>query len=299
MALNREQPLTYLVTGGTGFIGRRLLALSEGDHVLAAGRSGLSIAGTTVDASTFDLADAEKYRHLFANHNPDVLVHLAWQGLPDYSAENSLYNLIVGLRLIDCATKEGVRRIVVAGSGWEYGTRKGPLREDDTPESPSVFAAHKLAQFNAADALCRERGVELVWLRIFFSYGPGQRQQSLVPSVVESLRRGEVPVLRTPGALSDFIYVDDVARVVRAVLQPGGPMGIINVGTGRATAAFEVARLVAEVMESKVRIPDAETIDGPWADTTRLCGEVGFTPRVSLESGIQRTVRSILGDSHA
>lgn len=297
MTMSPESPLTCLLTGGTGFIGRRFLATSEGGGVVAPGRSGVWVDGQIVDGSSYDLAHVEKYRRLFDEYAPDVLIHLAWQGLPDYSAENSVHNLAMGLRLIDCAVKSGVRRIVVAGSGWEYGSRSGPLRENDAPESPSVFAAHKLAQLHAADALCRESGVELVWLRIFFSYGPGQRQQSLIPSVVESVRRGESPVLRTPGALSDFIYVDDVVRILRVVSVPGGPVGIINAGTGRATAAFEVARIVADVMHSRVHIPEPDSVTGSWADTTRIRSEFGFVPQVSLESGIRRTIDAILGNA--
>jgi UDP-glucose 4-epimerase len=297
MASSPEHPLTYLVTGGTGFIGRRFLSMSAGESVVAPGRSGVWVAGRIVDEGSFDLADVEKYRRLFKEYSPEVLVHLAWQGLPDYSAENSLHNLEMGLRLIDCAVKSGVRRIVVAGSGWEYGTRSGPLREDDEPESPSVFAAHKLALFHAADAMCREKGTELAWLRIFFSYGPGQRKQSLIPSVVNSIRRGESPTLRTPGALSDFIHVDDVVRILRAVSVPGGPAGIINAGTGRATAAFEVARLVAGAMRSPIHIPEPDVVSGSWADPTRLRSEFAFIPQVSLETGIQRTVDAILGDT--
>ena len=295
MARNPDAPLTHLVTGGTGFIGRRVLALGGEERVVALGRSGLSVSGQIVDDSVFDLADTAKYARVIADYAPDVLVHLAWQGLPDYSAGNSLHNLTVGLRLIECAVKAGIRRIVVAGSGWEYGTRTGPLREYDVPESPSVFAAHKLAQLRVAEALCREAGVELAWVRIFFSYGPGQRRQSLIPAVVDAIRRGESPVLRTPGALSDFVFVDDVARAVRAISLLGGPVGIINVGTGRPTAAFEVARIVADVMDSHVRIPNADVTSGSWADTTRLHGELGFVPQVSLEEGIERTVRSLLG----
>lgn len=290
---------TLFLTGGTGFIGRRVCALNERGSIVAPGRSGLWADGRIVDESPFDLRDVEKYRGALNEHAPDVLVHLAWEGLPDYSAENSAHNLAVGLGLITSAVRAGVRRIVVAGSGWEYGARTGPLREDDVPDRPSVFAAYKFAQFTAAAALCREAGVELVWARIFFSYGPGQRRQSLVPSVVESLRRGEQPTLRTPGVLSDFIHVDDVARALLSMSAPGGPEGIVNVGTGRATPAFEVARTVAAAMGSSVRIPAAEITGGQWADVTRLAGEVGFTARETLESGIEKTVRAILAESNA
>jgi len=290
-------PDRILITGGTGFIGQALVSAQKHQSIIAASRNGLWRDGEKLNSSSYDLVALEVWKELFERERPHVLVHLAWQGLPDYSLENSLWNLDLGIRLLRIAISSGVRRVVIAGTCWEYGDSQGCLREDSEPQEPSVFAAHKLAQYQIASAMCRVSGVELAWARIFFCYGPNQRPQSLIPTVVASLRDRKQPNLKTPEALIDLIHVSDVSRALLALTNIGAPTGVFNVGSGQAVPTFLVAQKVAELMQSQLTIPSEVNTHGFWADTTRLKTEFDFQPTFTLEEGIRQTVDWLLAKS--
>jgi len=78
--------------------------------------------------------------------------------------------------------------------------------------SASVFGASKHALHHVAAALCHSAAATLAWTRIFFAYGPHQKVASLAPTICRAVIDGKAPVLKTPAAVNDFIYIDDIAE---------------------------------------------------------------------------------------
>ncbi|NDC64872.1 MAG: NAD-dependent epimerase/dehydratase family protein, partial [Planctomycetia bacterium] len=232
--------MRIFVTGGTGFVGQAVCRqLARRHDLLTLTRlKSATVPGATLVGDLFNPATFTAAVRRFA---PERCVHLAWQGLPDYSAENSRRNLDAGLALFEALRDTPCSRVVGMGSCWEYGDLQGAVSESLAPLRPGMFAACKTALFGIGGALLADAGIGLVWLRPFFIYGPGQRSTSLIPSCIEAAATGLSPALRTPDAVNDFVHVDDVAAATVAVVEAELADGVYNVGSGTPSRVADVA----------------------------------------------------------
>jgi nucleoside-diphosphate-sugar epimerase len=293
--------MRVLVTGGTGFLGRAAVAalLDDGHTVRVLTRqaapAGLPDGVVPLRA---DLADGSALARAFADFRPAALVHLAWEGLPDYSEAQSRRNLELGLALFAAAAEAGVAHILAAGSSWEYVSRRGGLAEDEPLEYAKPFPAAKNMLRRLGSALARDRGMRFHWLRVFFAYGPGQRPGSLIPGLLAAARSGREPDVRSPWNRNDFVHVSDVGRAFALVLGRAPAAEVYNVGSGAATAVADVARLVYAALKRPLpagldRAPPADARpEDFWADISRLAADAGFAPRIGLAEGVGDLARA-------
>lgn len=291
------------VTGGDGLVGRALVAellarhhevlvlTRRADHVAAADRTIRRIHG--------DLRDAAGVAAALTAHKPEAFVHLAWEGLPDYSLGTCLRNLEYGVRLFRDAAAAGCSSLISTGSCWEYASRHGRLSEGDPLGAAEPFPAVKNALRFIGEATARQHGRRFYWLRLFFVYGPGQRPSSLIPHVVEALMNGRKPKLQSPTNRHDFVFVEDVARALVDVLERQPPDTVYNVGSGEATPVAEVVRLVHQAL-GKPYDPDGLDTERSdprqefWADVSRLRRATGWRARYDLKAGVARSIGSAL-----
>lgn len=228
-----------------------------------------------------------------AEFAPDWCFHLAWSGLPDYSLANCRTNVDASIGLLEALVQAKVARVIVAGSCWEYGRASGAVREDALPIDYGVFAAAKHACRALLDATSREVGFEYRWARVFFAYGPGQRTSSLVPHLRAAARAGQLPDLRTPGAVQDFVHVDDVARGLFMLAQCDAPSGVFNIGSGHPSTADEIADLVERYYGLTSSRTTVVPGSGFWADSTRITAATGWRPEIGLNEGLASTLREM------
>lgn len=296
--------MKIFITGATGFIGRhavRLLAQNNHDLMLLIKRHGQNPFITAADNKQIsvvygDLSDIDCWKNDFVEFKPDALLHMAWEGLPNYSIEMCRLNLDYGLNLFLMAAKAGCSTIMSIGSCWEYAEKKGVLHENSTIDSTKAFPAFKNALRITGEAISREYKIRFYWPRLFFVYGPGQREASLIPSIIRAVSLGETPNIKNYANKNDFIYVEDVAAALVKIIQKK-PDGIIyNIGSGFSTAVLDVLSLVYETMGYKKRYIrgtkafDNSMKDDFWADTANIRKDVGWTPNFSLTDGIKNTV---------
>jgi nucleoside-diphosphate-sugar epimerase len=295
-------PMNLFITGGSGFLGSALLPrlVGGGHRVLALSRRPRAGAAG-VEWVAGDLGDPNSYRLALRAFGADTVVHLAWEGLPDRGDRYSRLNARMSEQLFEVVADEGCRALLAVGSCWEYGPVRGPAREDTPAYTGTPFTLAKQQIRATGERLAARRGVQFTWVRPFFAYGPGQRADALVPTLIARARAGNPLVLRTPDAAHDFVFVDDVADALLLLLglRPGSH--IVNVGSGRLTRVREVAVTVADLAGLDSRTAErngedpVETHQGFWADRSRLQALTGWAPRVDLHEGIARTM-AIIGN---
>ena len=296
--------MKIFVTGGTGFIGPHVLdaLMADGHEILLLVRKGEDVTRgrewSKLSMVEGNLANVHAWAKRVAQFRPTACVHMAWEGIPDYGPESGLRNLIYGFSLIRTMGEMGCGKILVTGSCWEYGMGSGRVREDMPVYPRSAFSAAKNALHFMGGELAELHGMQLTWGRLFYVYGPGQKRSCLIPSIIDCVKKNRVPVVKTPAACHDFIYVCDVAEAICGLLKKG-TAGAYNIGSGKKVRVSEVAKYIYK--ELRATCPrslakaarNGEQRAGPgeiWADIGKIRRETGWTPKTCIEEGIHRTI---------
>lgn len=240
------------VTGASGFIGRHVLAqLSKrGLESIAVVRDAAAAPGlTSGQLVQFDINQVGPgvYERL---GRPDVLIHLAWHGLPNYSSLHHFEEELPSqYRFLRSLVQDGLPALVVAGTCFEYGLQSGCLSEE-MPTFPINSYGF------AKDALRRQllffretHPFRLTWGRIFYLYGSGQTSNSLLPQLEQAVARGECSFNMSRGEqLRDYLPVEKVAEYLVDLAIAKADVGVVNICSGTPVS---VRRLVEDWLSSR------------------------------------------------
>lgn len=287
--------MRVFLTGATGFLGSRILPLLEDHEVLflTRGQPRYLPQYPFAQALVGDLSQSGNWKGTVESFAPEWCIHLGWEGLPDYSLPRCRANLDAGIGLFDLLIRCGVKKILVAGSCWEYGDATGAVKEDRYPVDCGVFAATKHALHVVLQSIARSTGIDYRWSRIFFAYGPGQRHTSLIPHCHAAYSAGEIPDIRDPAIAQDFVHVDDVARGIIEVLQSNAGSGVFNIGSGIPATVAQVVNQVAGHFGASPPFSSIEPGAGFWADTSRTTALTGWQARIPLAEGIAQALAAL------
>lgn len=254
--------MKVVVTGATGFVGRHVVAcfLREGHTVVAVSRDAQRAAmmpwRKQVEFVSCDLAVDFQFV-VQRSGEADVLVHLAWPGLPNYRDFFHIgRNLPADLAFLEAAVAAGTRQLMVAGTCLEYGMQYGPLTEEmeTRPHTPYGFAKDALRK--SLEMLQKQQPFTLQWLRLFYMYGEGQNPNSLLAQLDRAIGRGDAVFNMSAGdQLRDYLPVEEVAAdFVRAATNPGRCSGAINCCSGHPISVFDLVRQRCESRASSIQL---------------------------------------------
>ncbi|MBI4277434.1 MAG: SDR family oxidoreductase [Armatimonadetes bacterium] len=299
--------MKILVTGGAGFIGSHVVEayLATGHAVavvdtLATGRRENLPPG--VRLHQVDLRD-EALDGVFAEERPEVVNHHAAQASVAVSLRDprgdAAVNVIGGLCLLELCVRHGVRRVIYASTGGAIYGDAASLPTDErhpaAPSSPYGVAKYALEQYLHAFRVMH--GLPSVTLRYANVYGPRQDphgEAGVIALFIHAMLRGEQPTVFGDGAQTrDFVGVEDVARANVLALQSDAA-GVFNIGTGVETSVNDLFARLAALTGSPGRPARAPARPGEVYRSVldvRLAAErLGWTPQVSLQEGLHRTV---------
>jgi len=282
-----------LVTGGSGFAGRHLVAR-------------LGAAGKETDAPShaqLDLLDAEAVRRHVAHVAPARVFHLAARasvaGSWKAPAEVVCANQAMTLNLFEALRHEAADALVLlASSGEVYGAPEAlPVTEDAAPRPRSPYAVSKLGCELAAELYRTVHGLRITCTRAFNHAGPGQSATYLVGSltrqVAEAEARGDASVtLRTgnPDVARDFCDVRDVVKAYELAIE--APPGLYNVASGRAVSLAELIEAIGGATRLEIRHEVDPTLLRP-DDPPRVAGSAerferttGWRPAIPLSETV-------------
>ena len=232
------------VTGATGFVGRHVVSalLARGVEVVAATRKPNQTE--TLDSSltivSIDIADPV---NAFARMGrPDVLLHLAWGGLPNFRSEAHIENeLPLQIRFLDACADSGLKRLVVTGTCLEYGMQSGCLDEKIQTAPITSYGQAKDRLRVHLEKLTNDGGPELTWARLFYLYGPGQASTSLYSQLRTAVSSGATEFPMSPGDQQrDFLPIETAAAHLIALAIDSPDAGVVNICSGvpRAVSAL-------------------------------------------------------------
>lgn len=253
--INESDDMKVLVTGATGFIGRYVVneLLSSGCHIIATSRNQDKARSykwySRVQYIPCDLNEAsENFFQFF--QRPDLLIHLAWEGLPNYTDLFHLEkNLFSNYRFLKNMVEHGLKSMLVAGTCFEYGMQSGALKETmiTIPNNPYGLAKDTLRKF--LEQLQQKYRFLFKWLRLFYIYGEGQSEKSLLSQLEKAIRKGKKRFNMSGGEqVRDYLPVEKVAEYIVKISMQDKVSGIINCCSG---VPVSIRKLVEDYLEKK------------------------------------------------
>ena len=273
--------LKVAVTGASGFIGRHVLA-ELARHPVAitvVTRDAAKLANVGRDVRVVDLdiggPHTDDYERL---HRPDVLIHLAWDGLPNY---NSLHHFETELPkqylFLKGLVEAGLPALLVTGTCFEYGMQSGALSEELTPLPNNPYGYAKDALRRQLEFLRIKHPFVLTWARLFYMYGEGQSSTSLYPKLKEAVLRGDKIFNMSGGEqLRDYLPVSKVAAALVAFALRQADIGVVNICSGTPVSVRTLVESWLRENGWKIELnlghyayPDYEPMDF-WGDRAKL-----------------------------
>jgi len=145
---------------------------------------------------------------------------------------------------------------------------------------------------------CQQNGLDWVWGRVFFPYGPGEPSKKLIPSVLHALAQLQ-PVACSHGQqLRDYLHVSDVASALVHLLTQPQTNGVFNIGSGQTTRLMDMVNICTQAFDSPSPVQFGAvkvSADEPpkiVADTRKLQAS-GWQPQVSLQAGLAAYAESV------
>ena len=294
--------MRIILTGGTGFIGypvlKNLIALNH--EVLLLGRNFSLINNLKIEKIRLDLNNFIDKKKEILDFKPDAVLHLAWQGIPDYSKQMSELNFNNSLNFLNFLIENSeCKKIIVPGSCWEYndGSILGQCSEDIKINPQKPFSIYKKKLFDELINKTHKHNVIFNWPRLFYVYGPYQKKTSLIPMLIDSYLNNKEPNIKSPYNKNDFIFIDDVVKILIFMLQSSLPSGVYNIGTGVATEVIELSNIIKNFFNSNNNLKknikkkaDGQTINF-FADTNKLKKYFSNLEFEKINSGLYKTVK--------
>ena len=301
-----------LVTGGAGFIGSHIAsALSAGgarvrilDDLSTGHSENLDEVGGDIDFVQGSVADEQLL--VKALENVELIFHEAAIPSVPRSVEaprNTHVASVDGTFSLLLAAKEaGVKRVVYAASSSAYGDQPTlPKSEQMSPDPLSPYAVAKLVGEYYCRVFTRVYGLETVSLRYFNVFGPrqdpGSQYSGVVSRFISALLNDERPVIYGDGEQSrDFTYIENVvAANLSAAMAPNAAGKVINVANGQRITLNQLLEELKQLtgrtdVTAEYREPRVGDVRHSLADITMAQELLGYTSKVDLRGGLQRTL---------
>lgn len=289
-----------VLTGASGFLGAPLSRCLGQDYDVIEVRRLVPQASSANQIVEWDLLKDRHYDDLFARTNATTLVHGAWSmSANDYNLPTNFDWVEASLGIVRSFVENGGTTVVGIGSCVQYDWGdgvcvEGVCVEDSTPRShANTYAVCKNIVEDYVTAFCGHHGIRCLWLRPFFMYGPAEDPSRLVADIATSVLRGDVATIRNGGLDRDYLHVEDVAGLIRALIRSDAH-GICNAGAGEVVSLGEIGRTIARLSgrEDLLRVEVPEIVKGKTvvADMSRSREFIDYTPRYTLQSGLEHTL---------
>jgi nucleoside-diphosphate-sugar epimerase len=307
-----QTPVRLLVIGGNGFVGRHIVS-----HALGLGWQVTSLNlsqrhngredSTAVRCISADITDSTALGEVLRNTAYEYVVNCG--GYIDHTLYLQGGRRILDihlqgvLNLVELLDRNILRSFVNIGSSDEYGNTPAPQIETQREAPISPYSIGKVAATHFLQMLYRTESFPAVTLRPFLIYGPGQDNRRFLPQIILGCLEGRSFPASSGDHRRDFCYVDDVVAAVFAALFNRIAQGmVVNVGSGRPVSIRQMIETVRHLIGGgepkfgEVTYRPGENME-LYADITKAKALLGWAPRVNLETGLNKTIQWIRGQT--
>jgi dTDP-glucose 4,6-dehydratase len=324
---------TILITGGAGFIGSHVVRLFVNKYpdYMIINADKLTYAGNLENLTDIekrenyhfvrtDITSIQQVNSLFHEHRFDGIIHLAAESHVDRSITNPMdfihTNILGTVHLLNAA-REQWKGHTEAKLFYHISTDEvfGSLEHEgffteDTPYDPrSPYSASKASSDHLVRAYHNTYGLPVVISNCSNNYGPNQFPEKLIPLAIHNIKKNNpIPVYGKGENIRDWLYVEDHARAIDVIFHEGKKGDTYTIGGNNEWKNIDLIRLLCKIMDEKLNrakgssgklisfVTDRAGHDLRYAiDSSKLQQELGWSPSLSFEEGLEKTVDWYLG----
>lgn len=294
-----------VIVGANGFIGSHLCLhlATQGYQVIALVQKGLPYDFLQNIDNIICLDFSFDDLHLL-NGNSNIegatmLYHMAWAGVSTTYKNEAItqaQNILYGIKVLEFADVNDIRRVIVPGSASEYACGKGIIDGHNNPAPSDLYSAAKVATRYVCQTYARQHNIQFLWATITSIYGPGRNDNNLITYAIKTLLQGEKPSFTGLQQQWDYLYIDDLMSALQAIGEKGIDGKIYPVGSGEHKQMAEYVKILRDKIDPSLPLGIGElpyknkTIDNQILDITALKADTGFAPRFTFEQGIDLTI---------
>lgn len=297
-----------IVTGATSLIGIALLALLRERGISAAAivrpdsTRGALLRGLYPELQIWECSLEELDKAVLSADTYDALFHIGWSSdFPDsrYNLEGQMQNVEYCLKAVRLADRYQCGSFLCVGSQAECGRVLAPLDSATPPHPETAYAQAKCVAYEKTADLCRRYGIRQYWPRLLSTYGPFDRESTLIMSCIRACREGTCPELTRAEQIWDYIYVRDAAEALLAVLEYGVPEKRYAIASGKGKKLKEYIAEIAREADYQRLLEGIGRKDYAAGQVMYLTGNIGeltadtgFLPKWDFTRGIRETLKS-------
>lgn len=311
----RKRIPKILITGGAGFIGSAFTRL-----VIASPKGAKQSKVVIVDKLTYagdlkrleeikgkfkfyeiDICNKKRIEGVFAKEKPDIVVHFAAESHVDRSINDASPFIDTNIKgtqiLLDVSRKHNIKKFIFISTDEVYGEiAQGKFNESSPIRPNSPYAASKAASDLLVQSYIRTYNFPATIIRPSNNYGPWQYPEKLIPLAILRILEGKkIPVYGRGLNVREWLYVDDCARGIMAIMNQGEIGTVYNLGSACESRNIDTVRTLLKILgvgaDRFEFVQDRLGHDLRYSlDSKNVTKRIGWKPAINFSQGLKSTV---------
>jgi nucleoside-diphosphate-sugar epimerase len=277
--------MRVLITGSNGFIGSNIIKKLSSNKCII-----------------YSLPkDCENIKDIVIGFNPDIIVHCGWYGGNNYidtNSPNQFYkNINYSVELIEALTEMKKKtKFIGFGSFAEYGPKNCITKEYEQEQPTDLYGLSKYTFKQYSELVCEQNNIDWAWVRPCYVYGPGDVSTRLIPTIIKKFINNEDVTLDECDKYLDYIYIDDFINMFYSIIKLK-LTGVYNICSGNQYRLKDVINLVHNISNSDSVVTFDPQLNRESSfhyicgDNTKIKENTNLEPKISLETGLKKTIK--------
>lgn len=279
------------LTGSSGFIGKSIKK---------------NFVSNGIQIYELDLRNNESHQDkINLNSSENTLIHTAWAGVSGKDRNNDIQqeNILLTKRVIKLIEPLKVSRIIAFGSQAEYGICSERITEDNKLNPQTLYANKKVECFNIFEEYyLAKNDIDLIWLRLFDTYGPMDNPNWFLPYVINSALKNRSPLLTDCSQKWDYLYIDDLVNCMKKIINSpielnNKSISTFNLCSDNPIFLKDIVNLIFEIIKPLNAYPKFGYKNFRknqqlylHGNNSKIITKYKWKPEVSIKEGIIKTI---------
>ena len=279
------------ITGSTGFVGKSLY-----DYLTKKNYKIISL----------DLRkDIDSFHNYSNNFEENILIHTAWAGVLGKDRNNIIQgdNLKLTHKVLNIVNTLNITKLIAFGSQAEYGPCNIRVSEDQSLNPSTFYGKMKISCFNIFEEFYKaNKDKNFIWLRLYDPYGPGDNPNWFIPYVIKNALLDKSPLLTECSQTWDYLYIEDLCRCLEKIINKDNFLKRTNSSTYNLSSDNPIKlKTIVKTIFKEINPNSSKPLFGkvPYrkdqqfylhGNNTKICKEFSWSPKVSIKSGITKTI---------